>query len=83
MAGFLKVDTLWLISSNVLLGLAILLCLGALSVSLIKDLRHRSRQRKDKASVPKDLLSGLKDLGVDVPDQQHEIDELEHQDEGL
>ena len=79
MVALLKPDAFWLIVANLLLGLVILSCCAFLAVSIINELRHRSRRKKEEALVPDDYLSGLKNLGITVPDERSEIDEMEHQ----
>ena len=78
MVAFLKPDTFWLIIANLLLGLVILSCFALLAVSVIKDLRLRSKRKREEALVPDGYLSGLKDLGITLLDERQEIDEMEH-----
>jgi hypothetical protein len=79
MTALLKPDVFWLILANLLLGLVILSCCAFVALAVIKDLRLRSRRKKEEALVPVDYLSGLKKLGVTLPDERREIDEMEHQ----
>jgi hypothetical protein len=79
MSALLNPDAFWLIIANLLLGLITLACFAFLAVSVIKDLRLRSRRKKEDAPVPDDYLSGLNDLGVSIRNEGQEIDEMEHQ----
>ena len=79
MVAFLKPDAFWLILANLLLGLITLSCFAFLVLSIIKDLRIRSRRKREESLVPDDYLSGLKDLGVTILSEEREIDEMEHQ----
>ncbi|MCX6145203.1 MAG: hypothetical protein NTZ35_18520 [Ignavibacteriales bacterium] len=79
MFALLKPDVFWLIVANLLLGLITLSCFAFLAVSVIKDLRLRSRQKREVARIPEDHLSGLKDLGITILSEGQEIDEMEHQ----
>jgi hypothetical protein len=76
MTSLLKPDTLWLITVNILLGLAIIVCGVVIALNFAQELRDRRRRRKDIARIPKDYLSGLKDLGVTLPDGGEKIDEM-------
>lgn len=79
MFGLLKPDAFWLIVANLLLGLITLSCLAFLAISVIKDLRLRSRRKREVARVPDDYLSGLKNLGITILNKGRETDEMEHQ----
>jgi hypothetical protein len=79
MFALLKPDAFLLVAANLLLGLIILSCFAVLAVFVIKDLRLRSRRKKEVARVPADYLSGLKDLGITILDGGRTIDEMEHQ----
>jgi len=78
MVALLNPDAFWLIVANLFLGLVILLCCAFLAVTVIKDLRLRSRRKKEEALVPDDYLSGLKSFGITRLDERREIDEMEH-----
>lgn len=80
MIGFISPDTLWLISVNILLGLAIIVCSVMIAWSFLHEIRSHRKKRKDEAKVPHDYLMGLKDLGVTLPDGGKKIDEIEEMD---
>jgi hypothetical protein len=77
MIGLLRPDTLWLITVNVLLGLAIIVCSVMIAWSFLNEIRSHRKKRKDEAKVPDDYLKGLKDLGVTLPDGGKKIDEMD------
>jgi hypothetical protein len=79
MFALLKPDAFWLVVANLLLGLITLSCFAFLAYSVIKDLRLRSRRKREVARVPDDYLSGLKDLGITILKEEQKIDEMEHQ----
>jgi hypothetical protein len=79
MFALLKPDAFWLIVANLLLGLMILSCFAFLAVSVIKELRLRSKRKREVARVPVDYLSGLKNLGITILNEGRTIDEMEHQ----
>jgi hypothetical protein len=79
MFALLKPDAFWLIVANLVLGLVTVSLFAFLVVTVIRDLRVRSQRKKDEALVPDDYLSGLKDLGITLPDERPKIDEMEHQ----
>ena len=82
MVGLTRPDTLWLISVNILLGLAIIVCFVLIAMSLLNEIRKHRKEKKDVAQVPGDYLKGLKDLGVTLPDGGEKIDEMDEEKEG-
>ena len=79
MLSLLVPDAFWLIVANLLLGFITLCCIVFLASCVVKDLRFRSRIKKEEALVPDDYLSGLKSLGITIQNEGCEIDEMEHQ----
>jgi hypothetical protein len=79
MITLVKPDTLWLITVNILLGLAIIVCSVMIAMNFVNEIRRRRRGRKDEAQVPDDYLKGLKDLGVTLPDGGEKIDEMDEE----
>ena len=77
MLGLTRPDTLWLISVNILLGLAIIMCSVLIAMNFLKEIKKRKRQKSDQSKVPDDYLNGLKDLGVTMPDGGEKIDEMD------
>lgn len=72
-------DTLWLITVNILLGLAIIVCSVVIAMSLLNEIRKHRRGKKEEAQVPDDYLKGLKDLGVTLSDGGEKIDEMDEE----
>ena len=56
--------TFWLTATNVVLGLAVILCLAVIVWCLVGDIKRVRRERKDQSLIPLDFLDGLKSLGV-------------------
>jgi hypothetical protein len=75
MDGLLNSDTFWLIAANIVLGLVILICCVVIGWYVMRDIRHRAKQKKEESLVPKDHLAGLKDLGITLNDGGEKIDE--------
>jgi hypothetical protein len=75
MIGLLNSEMFWLLLVNVVLGLAVLVCCLIIGWYVIRDIRQRARQKRDESRVPKDYLSGLKDLGITMNDGGKKIDE--------
>jgi hypothetical protein len=76
-----KPDTLWLITVNVLLGLAIVVCLVMIAMSFLNEIRRNRKEKREERQVPDDYLKGLKDLGVTLPDGGKKIDEMDEEEE--
>lgn len=79
MISLARPDTLWLITVNILLGLAIIVCSVMIAMNLMSEIRRHRREKKEEAQVPDDYLKGLKDLGVTLPDGGEKIDEMDEE----
>jgi hypothetical protein len=81
MLTLLEPEMLWLITINILLGLAIILCIVLVVLNLTREVRSNRKKRKAVAQVPDNYLAGLKDLGVTLPDGGKRIDEMDEEEE--
>jgi hypothetical protein len=79
MIALLESDTFWLILVNLVLGLVTSFFVAFLAVTVIRDLRLRSKIKRDKTLVPDDYLAGLKELGVTTLRDGGKMDRVEHQ----
>lgn len=68
--------TFWLLATNVLLGLAVIVCCVMIVWYLIRDMKRHKKEKKEESLVPPDYLKGLKDLGVTMQDGGERIDEM-------
>ena len=76
MTGFLIPKTFWLLATNVLLGLAVIVCCVMIVWYLMRDIKRHRKEKKEESLVPPDYLKGLEDLGVTMPDGGEKIDEM-------
>ena len=68
--------TFWLTATNLLLGLAVILCLAVIVWCLVGDIKRVRRERKDQSLIPLDFLDGLKSLGVISSFRSEDADEI-------
>ena len=68
--------TIWLLLTNLVLGVAVVACGVMLVWCLTKDVRRRRREKREESTVPIDFLDGLENLGVTLPDGGEKIDEM-------
>jgi hypothetical protein len=77
MLAFAGSTTIWLLATNVLLAVAVLVCCALIGWNVLSDLRRRHKESGEEASVPVDYLDSLRDLGVSVSVHKNQIDEME------
>ena len=68
--------TFWLLATNVVLALAVILCVVMIGWCMLSDVRRMRRQRKDESLVPFDFLDGLENFGIDPGRKQDKLDEM-------
>jgi len=76
MNGHIDPKAIWLLLTNLALGLAVIACIATIVWCLVRDVRRRIREKKEESSVPQDYLNGLENLGVTLPDGGERIDEM-------
>ena len=67
--------TFWLLATNVVLALAVILCAVMIGWCLMSDVRRLRRQRKDESLIPFDFLDGLENFGIVSDRGQEKMDE--------
>ena len=77
MVAFAGSTTIWLLVTNVVLGLAVLVCGVLIGWSVCADMKQMKKERRDEALIPADYLRSLRDLGVTVSISEEQIDEME------
>jgi hypothetical protein len=66
--------TFWLLATNLVLGLAVLLCFATLAWCVLSDVRRQRRRTRDESIVPDDYLDSLECLGIARPVASESID---------
>ena len=79
MVGLVDSKTIWLLLTNLMLGLAVVVCGGMIAWCLMKDVQRKRRAKKEESLVPLDYLDGLENLGVTLPDGGETVDEMAEQ----
>ena len=77
MVAFAGYKTIWLLATNAILGVAVVVCCVLIGWNVFSDMRRMRKERRDEASVPVDYLESLRDLGVTVEAGKEQIDEME------
>ena len=68
--------TIWLLLTNLALGLAVIACGATILWCLVRDVQQRRKEKCEASLVPADYLDGLEGLGVTLPDGSEKIDEM-------
>jgi len=68
--------TIWLLLTNLVLGLVVVVCGAMIVWCLARDVQQRRREESEELLVPGDYLDGLENLGVTLPDGGERIDEM-------
>jgi hypothetical protein len=76
MCSLVDPKTIWLLLTNLILGLAVVVCSAMIVWCLMKDVLRRRRDKREESLVPSDYLDGLENLGVSLPDGGKRIDEM-------
>ncbi|MGA3246425.1 MAG: hypothetical protein ABSE41_17530 [Bacteroidota bacterium] len=79
MNGLVDPKTIWLLLTNLMLGLAVVVCGAMIAWCLMRDVQRRRREKKDELLAPLDYLNGLENLGVTLPDGGETVDEMAEQ----
>jgi hypothetical protein len=76
MCSLVDPKTIWLLLTNLILGLAVVVCSAMIVWCLMKDVLRRRRDKREESLVASDYLDGLENLGVSLPDGGKRIDEM-------